>query len=323
MAHNRPTSPAPAGTNLLRGASPRRLLPLGHAARGGARVPSEITFLYPSSSGASRPGASGSIAFIADRLHAAWRAGRTMTCSCRQTVDPCALQIDRVLVAEIVDSGSVIPVEGTLRRRVPAHPARSVAQPRDGGARSLVAQPRRGRRLPQAAGGFSIWSAVRGLIASGMRLPQSKAAPDKAQLDARRRRRRLRQPEPRALAGSRLVDVTFGHLNPARAQKIATSFAEAFIAANLDKAVRGHLRRQDVPGGPDQAGRSRVSRRPSASWSCPRRSRSSPSTSSPRSRTIIWQRQYCARRPGRRAHQERATLEAGGTAERHQSPQIL
>ena len=42
------------------------------------------------------------------------------------------------------------------------------------------------------------------------------------------------------VAGSRLVDLTYTDTDPRRAQKIASSFADAFIAANLDKRFQAN-----------------------------------------------------------------------------------
>ena len=39
----------------------------------------------------------------------------------------------------------------------------------------------------------------------------------------------------RPVAGSRLVDISYSDPDPARAQRIVTAFANAFIASNLDK----------------------------------------------------------------------------------------
>ncbi len=42
------------------------------------------------------------------------------------------------------------------------------------------------------------------------------------------------------VAGSRLVDITYSDPNPARAQRIAGGFADAFIASNLDKRFQAN-----------------------------------------------------------------------------------
>lgn len=44
----------------------------------------------------------------------------------------------------------------------------------------------------------------------------------------------------RPVAGSRLVDVSYSDPNPARAQRIATAFGEAFIASTLDKRLQAN-----------------------------------------------------------------------------------
>jgi capsular exopolysaccharide synthesis family protein len=142
------------------------------------------------------------------------------------------LQIDRN-VAKIVDSGNVIPVEGSdaefqrtqhelLRSRAMAE---RVASALNLGDDADFLKPR----------GFSVWGAVRGLLALGTPAPQGQSAPDKAALARAAAGVVMGNRSVRALAGSRLVDITYSDPNPARAQRIATAFAEAFIAANLDK----------------------------------------------------------------------------------------
>ena len=82
---------------------------------------------------------------------------------------------------------------------------------------------------------FSIWGAVRGLLSLGTPAPENLPPPDKAALERAAAGVVMANRTVRALAGSRLVDITYSDPKPARAQKIATAFAEAFIAANLDK----------------------------------------------------------------------------------------
>jgi capsular exopolysaccharide synthesis family protein len=142
------------------------------------------------------------------------------------------LQIDRN-VAKIVDSGSVIPVEGSdaefqrtqhelLRSRAMAE---RVASSLNLGDDADFLKPR----------DFSIWGAIRGLLAFGGPAPEKQAAPDKAGLARTAAGVVMANRNVRALAGSRLVDITYSDPNPARAQKIAMTYAEAYIAANLDK----------------------------------------------------------------------------------------
>ena len=42
------------------------------------------------------------------------------------------------------------------------------------------------------------------------------------------------------VVGSRLVDITYTDPNPARAQRVAAAFADAFIASNLDKRFQAN-----------------------------------------------------------------------------------
>ena len=45
----------------------------------------------------------------------------------------------------------------------------------------------------------------------------------------------------RPVAGSRLVDISYSDPVPARAQRIATAYGEAFIAFNLDKRFQATM----------------------------------------------------------------------------------
>jgi capsular exopolysaccharide synthesis family protein len=142
------------------------------------------------------------------------------------------LQIDRN-VAKIVDAGNVIPVEGSdaefqrtqhelLRSRAMAE---RVASALNLGDDADFLKPR----------DVSISRAVRGLLALGTPAPEAPSAPDKAAMARAAAGVVLGNRNVRALAGSRLVDITYSDPNPARAQRIATAYAEAFIAASLDK----------------------------------------------------------------------------------------
>ena len=57
----------------------------------------------------------------------------------------------------------------------------------------------------------------------------------------------------RPVVGSRLVDVSYSDPDPARAQRVANAYADAYIASNLDKRFPGQRLRQDLPRGPDPA----------------------------------------------------------------------
>src|SRR5262245_18666846 len=134
------------------------------------------------------------------------------------------LQIDRN-VAKIVDSGSVIPIEGSdaefqrtqhelLRSRAMAERVASVLNL---GEDAEFLKPR----------GFSIWGAIRKLLSTGTPAPENPAPPDKAALARGAAGVVMANRGVQALAGSRLVDITYSDPNPARAQRIATAYAEA------------------------------------------------------------------------------------------------
>jgi capsular exopolysaccharide synthesis family protein len=142
------------------------------------------------------------------------------------------LQIDRN-VAKIVEGGNVIPVEGSdaefhrteherLRSRAMAE---RVASSLNLGEDADFLKPRN----------FSIWSAMRGLLAFGSGGSEKQPAADKAGRARAAAGIVWGNRSVRALAGSRLVDISYSDPNPVRAQKIAAAYAEAYIAANLDK----------------------------------------------------------------------------------------
>jgi capsular exopolysaccharide synthesis family protein len=142
------------------------------------------------------------------------------------------LQIDRN-VAKIVESGSVLPVEGSdveflrtqqelLRSRAMAE---RVASTLNLGGDTDFLKPR----------GFSLRSALQGLLDLGSPPPERREAPDKADLARAAAGVVMTNRSVQALGGSRLVDISYSDPNPARAQRIAMAFADAFIAANLDK----------------------------------------------------------------------------------------
>src|SRR5262249_24019486 len=145
-------------------------------------------------------------------------------------------QIDRN-VAKIVDSGNVLPVEGSdaefFRTQQELLRSRAIAE-RVAVALDLGSDPDffapRGFSLLGAAKGL-----VRDLLAGGPRAPQSQAPPDKAAMAKAAAGIVMGNRAVSPLAGSRLVDVSYADPSPVRAQRIATAYAEAFIAANLDK----------------------------------------------------------------------------------------
>ncbi|AGK56637.1 capsular exopolysaccharide family protein [Hyphomicrobium denitrificans 1NES1] len=138
------------------------------------------------------------------------------------------LQIDRN-VAKIVDGGSVTPVEGTdnefLKTQYELLQSRSLAE-RVASAARLADDPDFIR--PRE---FSLFAMSREFLKT--------STPN-----ANRSRRALtdaaaaivqRNVSVRPIAGSRLVDVSYSDPDPARSQKIASAYADAFIASNLDK----------------------------------------------------------------------------------------
>jgi capsular exopolysaccharide synthesis family protein len=142
------------------------------------------------------------------------------------------LQIDRS-VAKVVETGSVLPVEGSdaefLRTQHELLRSRAMAE-RVASALNLGNDPEFLR--PR---GFSILGALRGLLTIASPPPESQPAPDKAALARAAAGVVLANRSVRAVAGSRLVDIAYSDPDPSRAQRVATAFADAFIASNLDK----------------------------------------------------------------------------------------
>lgn len=138
------------------------------------------------------------------------------------------LQIDRS-VAKIVEGGNITPVEGAdadfLRTQYELLLSRSLSE--------RVAQM---ARLAEdkdffAERSFSFLNAIMGF------LQPAQSGPPKSQ-------RKLidiaagivqQNVTVRPVPGSRLVDIVYSDPNPARSQKIAAAYANAFIASNLDK----------------------------------------------------------------------------------------
>jgi len=229
FAHNRPTSLVPAGTNLPAAHPPYGYGPVGTPLEEVRGAPGEITLLILEL-WRILTRRKWLIAFIAAACMLLGALATMMTTPLYTAT--VRLQIDRN-VAKIVDSGSVIPVEGSdaefqrtqhelLRSRAMAE---RVATTLRLGEDADFLKPR----------GFSVWGALRNLIAFGTPAPESKGPPDKVQLARAAAGIVGANRAVHALAGSRLVDISYSDPNPARAQRIATAFAEAFIAANLDK----------------------------------------------------------------------------------------
>src|SRR5262245_24477960 len=141
------------------------------------------------------------------------------------------LQIDRN-VAKVVEGGNVAPMEGAydfdfLRTQYELLKSRAMAE--------RVASE---LRLADDADFFkprqaSIRSVLRGMISAGA-VPENKA-PNKAALQSAAAGMIAGNIAVRPVTGSRLVDISYSDPDPARAQRIVTAFANAFIASNLDK----------------------------------------------------------------------------------------
>lgn len=138
------------------------------------------------------------------------------------------LQIDRN-VAKIVEGGNITPVEGTdaefLRTQYELLLSHSLAE-----RVALLA------RLPDDPDffrlhSFSLVSTIRSLF----RPSSSAAPPSKRELAAVAATIVQQNISVKPVPGSRLVDISYSDASPARSQKIAAAYAEAFIASNLDK----------------------------------------------------------------------------------------
>lgn len=142
------------------------------------------------------------------------------------------LQIDRN-VAKIVEGGSVNPIEGAdlefFKTQYELLQSRALAE-------RIVSALRLGDDADfLTPAGFSIAGAVMG--AFGVMSP---AAQDKKDLQQLAATIVLANRGVKPVAGSRLVDLSYTDPAPARAQRIATAFADAFIAANLDKRFQAN-----------------------------------------------------------------------------------
>src|SRR5215813_13464652 len=141
------------------------------------------------------------------------------------------LQIERN-AAKIVESGNVTPAEGNwdldfLRTQYELLKSRAMGE--------RVASE---LRLADDADFFkprqvSIVSALLGMIRGGA--PPEAKAPNKAALQHAAGGIVAGNLVVRPVTGSRLVDLSYSDPDPARAQRIVTAFATAFISSNLDK----------------------------------------------------------------------------------------
>jgi succinoglycan biosynthesis transport protein ExoP len=145
------------------------------------------------------------------------------------------LQIDRN-VAKIVEGGNVTPVEGSdfefLRTQYELLQSRTIAE-RVASALKLGEDP--AFLKPKE---FSIMGAL-------MSVFRSNGPPSSIQRDKKAREHVatgivLANRGVRPVAGSRLVDLIYTDAVPSRAQRIATAYADAFIAANLDKRFQAN-----------------------------------------------------------------------------------
>lgn len=80
---------------------------------------------------------------------------------------------------------------------------------------------------------FSIWEFLKGLIRSAP--PATNQSSKKVNLEAAAAGVVLGNRAITPLVGSRLVDISYSDPDPARAQRIAQGFAEAYVASNIDK----------------------------------------------------------------------------------------
>src|ERR1700722_16363049 len=146
------------------------------------------------------------------------------------------LQIDRQ-VSKIVEGGNITPFEGQdnefmktqyelLQGRTMAERVASALKLGDD---SDFFRPR----------GFSIIGFLKGLL--GFRPPAVQAdRSNRANLEAAAAGVVLGNRLVLPIPGSRLVDIVYSDPNPARAQKVAAAFADAFIASNLDKRFQAN-----------------------------------------------------------------------------------
>ncbi|HEX5958468.1 MAG TPA: polysaccharide biosynthesis tyrosine autokinase, partial [Hyphomicrobiaceae bacterium] len=139
------------------------------------------------------------------------------------------LQIDRS-PTKIVEAGNLNTSEGWdydfLRTQYELLQSRAIAE-RVASALKLGDEPDF-----FAARGFSLLGAMRGLLS---REPRSAGRSNRGDMEKAAAGIIMGNRSVRPVTGSRLVDVSYSDPNPARAQRIAMAYADAFIASNLDK----------------------------------------------------------------------------------------
>ncbi len=146
------------------------------------------------------------------------------------------LQIDRN-VAKIVEGGNITPVEGTdlefLRTQYELLQSRTMSE-RVASALKLgedadFLKPRE----------FSLTGAIFGLLKAGHPAALGQAL-DKKALEQTAAGIVISNRAVKPVMDSRLVDITYTDPVPWKAQRIATAYADAFIAANLDKRFQAN-----------------------------------------------------------------------------------
>lgn len=138
------------------------------------------------------------------------------------------LQIDRN-VAKIVEGGNVTPVEGAdaefLRTQYELLLSRSLAE-----RVTQLARLTEDQEFFRPSS-FSLLATIKGLL----RPAKSATPPNEKDRVSGAASIVQQNISVRPIPGSRLVDIYYSDPNPARSQKIAAAYANAFIASNLDK----------------------------------------------------------------------------------------
>lgn len=140
------------------------------------------------------------------------------------------IQIDRS-VAKVVDTGNISPTEGTdnefLRTQYELLRSRNLAErvviSTNLGSDTNFVEPRN----------FSLFGILGGIFSRAA--PKADERSQKAENSAVATQVVINGLDVKPISGSRLVDLSFTDTVPARAQRIANAYADAFIASNLDK----------------------------------------------------------------------------------------